>query len=249
MRSIKTYTILLALIVYSFTAWSQDPVREIININKSFYDDKDIAIEVTSKSFIDDLTVPSKESKTTIYKIAGNYLYKTANFESMANKYYKINVNHQKKNIIIASVSNKAPQNKKTTSDELEKPAFKMSLDTILSYYKKVEIKNMDEAKNEIIFYFKSGMYDYIKINYDKKSYLVYSYFMKLNATMENSKDGKKHSYSYKITNRYLDKNMLSKKLFSESNYVIINKQEIIPSQLLNGYKVVNNTKDNNTKK
>lgn len=244
----RTYLLLGIISFSSLSGWTQDPVREIININKSFYKEHDIAMEVTTTYFMDNALKPTKESKTTIYKVPGSYLYKTSGFESMANSNYKINVNHQKKEIIVASVTNSAKKNKKSEVAGFEKQDFKLSLDTALSFYKKVEVKSKDDLNNEIIFSFKSGLYDYIKIIYDKKSFRVYSYAIKLNATANNSKDGKKHDYSYLITNKYLNEKVLSKKTFSENNYIEIKKQEIIPSQLLNGYKVVNNTKDNNTK-
>lgn len=242
------YIIAFTLLISNNLLRSQDPVREIININKSFYNDKDVSIEVTSKYFVDDLVKPKKEVKTTIYKTSGNYLYKTVEFESMANKNYLINVNHIKKTIIIAAIANKSDKNNKVNTGEFDKSEFKTTLDTVLNYYKKVEIKSLNETSNEIVFLFKSGMYDYIKITYDKKSYLVYNYFMKLKATSDNSKDGKMHNYAYILTNKYLNKNLLSKKLFSENNYVIINNQEVKPAYLLSGYKVINNIKINNSK-
>lgn len=246
MQPFHKYIIAFALIISSNLLLSQDPVREIININKSFYNDKDVSIEVTSKYFVDDLMKPKKESKTTIYKKQGSYLYKTDIFESMANKKYIINVNHAKKTIIVNSITNKSSNNKEMVAVEFEKSEFKTTLDTVLNYYKKVEIKSLNETSNEIVFSFKSGMYDYIKITYDKKSYLVYNYYMKLKATSNNSKDGKIHNYAYTLTNKYLNRNLLSKKLFSESNYVIIKDKEVKPAYLLNGYKVINNIKINN---
>lgn len=250
MESFKKYNILFILILFGYISRGQDPVNEIININKSFYDDMNIAMEVTTKYFIDNNVKATKETKTIIYKLPGCFLNKTSDFESMANKHYKINVNHNRKTIIIASVNNhSSSQNSQTVSNENENKSFKMALDTVLSYYKKVEVKKIDEKNNEIIFLFKKGIYESIKIIYDRKTYLVYNYLMKTSPTSNKSKDGKEHQYSYSITNKYLNKSLLSQKLFNENNYVIIKKQEVIPSMQFIGYKVVNNIKDNNTKK
>jgi hypothetical protein len=235
------YIVLLSLV--SNLVLAQDPSREIVNINKSFYGNNDLAVEVTTRCFIDNAENPNKESTTDIYKTPGSYLYKTTSSESMANKHYKINIDHQKKVMVVGEVTSSAPQNKKSDVELLEKQNFKMTLDTILGYYKKVTVKSANASTNEITFSFKSGMYDYITISYDKASYKVYSYYIKLNGAAINAKDGRQHSYVYTITNKYFNKGSLSNKLFSENNYIEVKEQEIIPIGRYSAYRLVNNIK------
>lgn len=232
--------------VLTLLAWSQDPARELININKSFYKSDEIAIQVVVKYFIDNAVKPAKEMKTEIYKTQAGYLNKTANYESMGNKNYRINIDHQKKVMVISESTPNPNKTKKADIDMFDKENFKLSLDTVMSYYKKVTVKNIDKATNELLFIFKSGMYEYIKVTYDKSTYQVSGYFIKLNSTtLSNKKELGNHEYTYVITNRYLDKKTLSKKTFNESNYVNISKHEISPSINYAGYRLVNNIKNN----
>jgi hypothetical protein len=243
MQLYKTaYSLLLSML--TLFAWSQDPARELININKSFYKNSDVAMQVTVRYFIDNADKPNKESKTEIYKNSSGYLHKTANYESMTNSDYRINIDHQKKVMVIARVNRPDAKTKKVDVDLFEKENFRLTLDTVMSYYKKVTVKNVDKNTNELLFTFKSGMYDYIRVSYDKTTYLVNGYYIKLNpAAMTDKKDAANHQYSYTITNKYLDKKTLSKKLFNEDNYVSINKQQITPSINYAGYRLVNNIK------
>lgn len=237
---------LFILLVYTCSCINaQNPAQEIININRAFYKEYNIAVETVIKYFIDNSVKPAKEIKQTIYKIPGCSLNKSGYIESMTNEKYKVNINHQKKNIIIESVMKQPSKNGKINKNLFDDPNLKMSLDTVLDYYKKVSLKNIDSEKNEITFWFKSGLYDFITITYNKASYEVYSYYIKLSTSAsQKSNDGRQHQYHYIITNSYLNKKSLSRKLFDEKEYVNISKTGVYPSDKYKGYEIINYIKN-----
>lgn len=239
----KLFYIIIGVIFY-LNGYSQNLASEIANINKAFYKDNNIAMEITSKFYIDNSNSSSKESKTYYYKIPGSYLVKVANTESMANSNYKINVDNNKKTIIVNSVTKATPKTNKGLDNMFESKDYFTEMDTLLSFYKKVSIKNIDSQTNEILFEFKEGAYEYVKISYNKTTYQVLSYSIKFLPTDSNSKDGKKHTYTYIIANKYLDKNILTKKFFSEENYFIKSKGKLLPTSKYSTYQIIDNSKN-----
>lgn len=220
----------------------QNVTNEILALNKEFYKSQNIAVEITTQIFMDDFSKPQKESKMLVYKSNGEYLYKNNDYESFANQTYKINIHHKKKIMIVSSVKQQSANNK--VLKNVDTPNYKSelsALDTVLSFYKKVELKNLDSKNNEITFYFKNGKYEFIKVTYDKKSYMVNDCFMKLLPLSQEGSE-KKHQYAYRITNKYINGNTAPKSMFDTSKYLTIKNKTVVPISSYQAYKIIDNT-------
>jgi hypothetical protein len=225
----------------SFQIYSQNVKDEILNINKAYLKSKDIALETITKAYTEDDSKPEKEMKTELYKLNENYLSKTGASETMINKKYKVNIDVNKKIIIISNINThqKNPDNSISNFDE---KAFNVSMDTVLTLYKEVKINKINATTNQVEFIFKSGIYDIVKVSYDNTTYIVKDYYVKLRPSGKSSKE--KEILKYLITYNYFPKEKLQKIKFDESNYVIINKGNVTPVLKYSGFKIINNIKN-----
>jgi hypothetical protein len=225
--------VLVTSIFISLFVNSQDIKQEIIKLNKNAVKDPNIAVEIITKVYQDNKPSPIKESKATMYKMPGKYLYKDETVESMANGNYKIDVNHYTKLITINKITKRAPH-VVTSESTFEKKEFNSLMDTLFTLYKDVEIKPGKDDSNEMVFKMKDGRYDLIKVIYNKKSYQISSMFIKARYDKEM-----KHEYSCLMVYNYLDKKLLNDKKFSESNYVNMKDKKMTPSSQLSAYQVI----------
>lgn len=198
-------------------------------------------MEVERGAYLDKNAKPTSESKITIYKMDDKVLFKSGTVESLSNSDYKINIDHTKKTIIVGKIK-RDKSIKKNKMELFNEKDLKLKLDTVISFYKEVKVRSVDERSNEIEFVFKNGNIESARITYDKNTYVISDYFINMNPNT-SLKAKEKHQYSFHIKNHYLNKNILTNKLFSESNYISISKDVILPSKKYSGYKIINNTK------
>jgi hypothetical protein len=229
--------VIFLLFLFKGVLFSQDVKTEIININKAYYRNTNVAMSIVSKAYTDRTDKPVSESRLEVYKTSDKFLFRTLASESMSNGDYKINLDNKKKLIIINRVTNPT-EHKKSGLKLFEENDYHLLMDTVLSYYKEVKLRQKDNKQNEIEFIFKSGMYESITITYDKKTFLVYDYHIKVKSRSEK---GRNQLYTYVITNSYYEGSTLKKQLFNVRNYVVIKKGMILPSTKYSGYKVIDN--------
>lgn len=230
-------------VLSTFFNYSQNVKDEILNLNKAYSTSNDVGMETITRIFTEGSDKPSEETKTELYKLKGNYLSRAGSSETMFNKKFKINLDVNKKIIIIYSI-NKYNEGANSTKNFDEK-AFKLSMDTMLNAYKEVNLSKVNENTNQVEFKFKSGIYNFIKVSYDTKTYRVKDCTIKLNPSQSNSKD-KKELLKYVITYNYLSKDKLEKIRFNQSDYVIIDKDNnVLPALKYKGFTVINNIKKN----
>jgi hypothetical protein len=236
----KSKLIYIFLVIAFMRISAQSPSSEVVKINKAFHKYNNVAMEIISSAYQDDRKEAISESKTQVFKLPGKYLYKNKGSESMANDNYKINLDHNKKIIIVSKVTRKAPDDKHPKVGVFDQQNFQLTLDTIMSYYKDVKVKSVNEKNNELTFVFKDGMYESIKVSYDKKSYLVNDYVIFIN---NKNAEGEDHRFTYNIKHTYLNPSVLSSKVFDEKNYITVQKGLITPSSKFPDYKIIDNTK------
>lgn len=231
----KRTKVAIILTVFVNFLYSQDVKDEIISINKAFYKNSTFGMKVVNRAFMDNGDKPVSESRLEVYKMPGKFLYKSQASESMSNGDYKINLDNNKKVIIVNKIDRTL--DKKNKVKKLDDVNYQLVLDTVMNYYKEIKTRDVDGKQKEIEFVFKSGLYEFIKVSYDKKTYLVNDYTIRTNV-----KDGdKRHSYTYLINNTYYDNSVLRKQLFNENNYVVLKNGEYVPVQKYIGYKIVDN--------
>lgn len=228
---------ILLFICLTSSLIAQDIKQEIININKKYFEQNESAVEVISQAFVGDSKDPVNESKMTVYKKPGKYLYINGPSESMANNNYRLNVDHNKRIIIVTKLINKAPTGKKSDAEIFDSKEFNLKLDTVMTLYKRVSINSKNETTNEIVFQLKESNYSIIKISYDKKTYVVKDYFIKTNPIAVK---GQNIEYSYFIKNNFLS-NKVANSMFNELNYITIKNKQILPNSKYASYKIVNN--------
>lgn len=225
------------IILYLLTrfCFSQNMKDEIININKAYYKTTEIAIQMHSKVFKENSTSPFQESKVTMYRTPGNYLYINGTTESMANYNYKLSVNHSKKVIMVNKVTSKAPVNKNPQGEFFDKEKFGLQLDTMLAKYESTSIKTLNENIRELKFKMREGPFEVITIRYNTKTYDVLEFICK---TRPNEID--KEVYICVVKNSYLEKTAIKNFMFSEKRFITIKNKKIIPVEKYAEYRIVN---------
>lgn len=240
MNIFQRFIFFIYVTLISFCLCSQDAKQEILNINKAYIKQSNVAVQTITKIYYANVDKPAEITKSEYYKYNGNYLSVLGFSETMCNSKYKINIDVKKKIIIVNPINKK--QNKKEPSiDNFNEKEFNLSMDTVLSLYKSVKTKSIDENTNQIEFVFKSGAYHTVRVSYDKKTYRLKDYYVKLN----NSNSKEKQINWYTISYTYLDESKLKKMKFEESNYVKIENGKITPIQKYNGFTIINNIKKN----
>lgn len=233
----KRHRLIILLLLFKSILFSQSAKQEIVKINKAYYDHSQVAMRIVNKAYKGNDEKPVSESQLEVYKTDGKFLFRSLSSESMSNGNYKINLDTKKKLIVINKISHTTPPAQKHDLQLIEGSTYNMALDTVLNYYKEVKLNSKNATQNEMEFIFKNGTYESIKITYDRKTYLVYDYNIKVKASAKNETQ----AYTYVITNYYYNMSALKKRLFNEGNYVVIKKGEIVPSANYAGYKIIDN--------
>ena len=234
------YKLVIIVNFISCLCFAQNIKQELLNINKAFLKNTNIGIISTTKAFVNGESKTHSETKMEVYKWNNNSLTRYENTEVMVNTNYKINVNDKNKIITINKINPKIKNDKESIS-KFNDNAFYQAIDTVLSVYKEVKINKINEFTNEIVFVFKSGMYDKVSVSYDRATYFIKTYRVALNANNVSIK--KQKVTNYDITNVYLSNDVLKKIKFDEKQYVTITNENIVPSKKYSGFTIINNIK------
>lgn len=228
---------MLSVIFFPAFFVGQNIKQEIINLNKMHYKEANASIEVVSKVFEDNNPKAIQESKVISYKARGKYRYVNGSSESMANDDFKINVDHNRKIIIVSKINKKTLEEKNPDLEGFDKKSFALALDTVLNLYKDISIKKVDESINEISFVLKQGNFDVVTVSYDSKTYKVLQCFVKLKPV-----SGQQHNYSCRIKYNYLPNESPDSEKFDESNFITVQKKKIAPVSKYAQYKLIDHS-------
>ncbi len=235
MRKLILITIFIAALPSLFVG--QNAKQEIINLNKSHHKQNNVSMEMVSKVFEDNNSNPIQETKVIAYTAPGKYRYINASSESMANNDYKINVDHNRKIIIVGKITKQAPFDKNPNVEIFDKQDFSLKLDTVLKLYSSVVVKKINETTNEISFTLKTGSFDIIKVSYDSKTYKVQQCFLRSRTLPDQQ-----HSYSCLIKYNYLPTENQKSEKFDSSNFILVQKKKITPVSKYAEYKLIDHS-------
>ncbi|MGZ4036862.1 MAG: hypothetical protein ACXVPQ_03485 [Bacteroidia bacterium] len=224
----------LLLILLSSVLNAQNAAETIQNINKAFYKDEKLVMDIESLEF--DNAKQTGGSKVKLYQLNENKLYKAGAAEALANDKYMINIDHNKKTMIVSPVI-KHKRTQGAVTNLFEQGGM---LDSLLKHYKDVSIKQVNETTNTIIFVFKKGKYETVSVSYNPNTFRIseYSIFLK---PMYDKLKHETHQYSFVIRTSYADTKELSKYTFDASTYFIAGKNKLLPAGKFKGYTIIDN--------
>ncbi len=203
--------------------------KEIINLNKAYINTTTYGMQVITSGYNLTTNKPLKVAKVTLYAKPGYYYTANESSESMANSNFKINIHHGKKIIIVTKVQSNALPSKALNTDVLDSKAFDFKLDTVIDYYKSVELESLNANQNLLVFAVKGDKEQKSKVTYNKKSYQVnqIEYFI-----------SGKSDLKYTITYTYFKSESVTNKLFSEQKYFNVKNNKIILNPSYSNYKL-----------
>lgn len=230
--------LILMLALLPLLADAETIPETIRNINKAFYSEDKLALGIETHVYRDRKEQPG-EPALMVYRLNSSFLYKTDDTESLLNGSYLVNVDHKRKMIVISP-----PLKGQPGVDPVKMfsggPGLTKALDSLLSFYKHVSIKSINETTSELTFEFKSGAYESVSVQYDVSSYRTESISVYMRPVQEGSRN-EKHQYHYLIKNNYQPSGAVSKAIFSESNYFTIRKDQVVPAARYKSYVIINN--------
>jgi hypothetical protein len=228
----------LLFVLFSAGCFGQSVKQELVNINKAYYANTSYMLTIDVKCFKESNTKPISDNKTVVYKAKDKYLYKTESSENMVNADYKVTIDHKRKLMVVSKAGEKNSNKKQADLSIYDKKETQMEFDSVLSHYKLVELKKVNDKTNGISFEFKAGQYTKAFIEYDKKTYEVTK--MEFYTIQTDPKTKLTQEYKYVILQNYSHNKNIDKTVFDSSNYFTIKNTEPVGVNKYAGYEIIN---------